>query len=401
MNQGNAALAQRQNRSAQLATGSYSDPGLINAMLDSAEHYNLVAPATACGRLPEGFEVVISCVRVNPDAEIGGPGEVYATSVGKNAKYGLSKSVLDQIASALGVTWDAGRSGRLDDGRDPRYCHWRTVGHVQNFDGTWRTILGEKEMDLRDGSPQVQAIIERVEANNKKNPNWAPKSPDGQIREMRLHIMGHAETKARLRAIRSMGIKTSYTPDELRKPFAVARLMATGHSNDPTLRREFARMQFAAGLDATTRLFGAPTPALPQQTHVPTLHAPPPLGAVGYDPDDDSGVPVPHHPDNVETQGEPVPKSEPRQSAPRQAAARQSGGHVIPGGKAKGTPLSEATDNDLNYWGKRIRADLEAGNSRNANRDSALCDAIFEEIANRAGGTPTDDADNYGEDERY
>lgn len=54
-------------------------------------------------------------------------------------------------------------------------------------------------MDLRDGSPQIEALYARAQGGRK--------DPTNQIREMRLHIMAHAESKARLRAIRSIGVR--------------------------------------------------------------------------------------------------------------------------------------------------------------------------------------------------
>lgn len=219
--------------------GSHHDPDQVNRLLDEvAEKYNLVAPATSCGRMPEGFEVVFSAVKIDA-------GDTYGVGGGSDGR-GLTKAALDQIAGALGVTWVSSR--RTDDGSDPHYCQWQVVGRVQNFDGTWREFSGAKEVDLRTGSPQVQALEDRAKASAAKYKREV--RADGQIREMRLHIMSHAETKARLRAIRSLGIKTSYSAAELRKPFVVARLMLTGHTADPELRRLFALEQFRAGLQA-------------------------------------------------------------------------------------------------------------------------------------------------------
>lgn len=265
-----------------LAPRSFGTADMFTAELKRAsDNYTLVAPSTICARIPEGFEGAISYVWVDPDDSPRGPGEVYSTGGGK---LGLSKAVLDKIGGALGVSWDPAQSGRLDDGSDPRYVHYKSVGTIRQFDGTLRTIVGEKEMDLRDGSPQIEALHERVEAKNRRdNEN---KSADKQIREMRLHILSHAETKARLRAIRTLGIKTGYTAQELEKPFGVAKLMWTGHSEDPELRRTFAVMGAQAALGSATQAYGPPVAQAQQLAPPPQaarLHAPPPVGAVGAD----------------------------------------------------------------------------------------------------------------------
>lgn len=260
---------QRSNGS-EVVAGSLRDAGQVNARLrDMASEYHLVAPATVCGSLPEGCEVAISVVHVDSNDAPNGPGEVYQTGGGK---LGLAKATLDRIGSAAGITWDPQLCRRLDDGRDPYYVAFQAVGYVRNFDGSIRTITGTKEMDLRDGSPQVDALHARI----KKDANGKPKGDaTKQIREMRLHILGHAETKAKLRAIRSVGIKTGYTKTELDRPFAIARLMFTGKTDDPELKREFARMNAQSMIGGVAALYGGTAPtASPAPSHHPQLAAP-------------------------------------------------------------------------------------------------------------------------------
>lgn len=67
------------------------------------------------------------------------------------------------------------------------------------------------------------------------------------------HMAAQCETKALLRALRAgLGIKGSYTREELRKPFAVALVVL--NTTDPELKSALIR-RYAAGADA---LFGAP-----------------------------------------------------------------------------------------------------------------------------------------------
>lgn len=277
----NQALAQRRPDTAQLVAGSMREPSKINEQLKLASTtMHLVSPATVCGSLPEGCEIALSTVHVNSDDSLNGPGEVYKTGGGK---LGLAKATLDRIAAAAGITWDPNESQRIDDGHDPHYVMFKAVGYCRSFDGTQRTIFGTKEMDLRDGSPQIEALNDRIKTDAQGNKGTA----DKQIREMRLHILGHAETKARLRAVRSIGIKTGYTKDELQKPFVVARLMWTGRSADPELRKEFARMTATAMLGGVSSMYGG-TPALPSPPHAPgrqQLVSAPPLGTQIQDDD--------------------------------------------------------------------------------------------------------------------
>jgi hypothetical protein len=352
-------LAKRQETG--IATGYQRDAAKITQHLSTAsEKYHLVAPATAIASVPEGCEVAISQIQIDADPR---NGEVYDVGMGK---FGLGKSALDRVAAAAGVTWDAHQSRRLDDGRDPRYCSWLAVGTYRHFDGTEVQIMGTKEMDLRPNSPQVEALEQRAAAKNK--------SADGQIREMRLHIAAHAETKARLRAIRSLGIRTAYTREELGKPFVVAKLMWTGATDDPTLRTEAFRMRAAAMMGGMRTLYG-PGP----QVALPAASPAPPITSVAhyYDDDDDEAQEAPQLPVR-----NPPPK---RDSSPRQ---QPSGGGMWPwaakkeGDPEKGTALSDvetpALERLISYYEKN------PGDERWAARNAALADEARSVIASRS-----------------
>lgn len=282
--QPNTALARQQSAGMAVA-GAWHEAAAVDAELRKAmENMHLVSPATVCGALPEGCEVALSIVYVDPNDGKDGPGDVYRVGGGK---LGLSGTTLKRIGAAAGVDWDMERTGRLDNGRDPHYCHYRAVGTVRNFDGSIRTISGEVEIDAREGSPQIDEIKQK--AAGRENSDGGA----SQILELRKFLLRHAESKAKNRAIADMGLKRSYNPAELTKPFAVARLMATGRTNDPELRREFARMNFDKMTSGRAALYGAPSHAAPLHSPpAPTLppapardlpeyggHEPPPIGA--------------------------------------------------------------------------------------------------------------------------
>lgn len=364
---------QIQRRPAEALAGTYRSPRDVNAaMQQAAAQCHLIAPATSVGSLPEGCGVALSVVTVDIARD------TYDVGMGKR---GLSKTVLQKIGAALGVSWDPTASGRIDDGSDPNYVHWRAVGHYRNFDGQIQTIAASKEMDLRRGSPQVEALEDRARSKNK--------SADLQIREMRLHIMAHAESKAQLRALRSIGIKTAYDSEELKKPFLAAKVAFTGETNSPELRRLFAEKIADSFLDGRRNLYGAPGAA--PTSSAPRLAAPPPVGSIAADVDDypDSGE---WHTDEPAAQA----PAETRREEPRQEARedrseeprteRQASGYVIPGGKNKGAPIEQADDRDLQYWAGAFEKDLETGNARNPVKDRERLNAFRAELASRNGG---------------
>jgi hypothetical protein len=245
-------------------TGTSRDTVEVTRRLQmAAKTFHLVSPAPACPRLPEGCSIALSAVLI--DAKV----DCYPVPGG----LALTKSALEKIGAAAGISWDAHQSGRTDDGSDPHYCAWRAVGVMRQFDGTEIQVMASKEMDLRDGSAQVEAI----RANKKEG-----KDPSNQIRELRAHIMAHAESKAKLRAIRSLGLRAAYKAEDLQKPFVVARLVWTGETDDPELRRAFALRQADSMLGGARALYGD-IPVAPRVRPAITPEPPPPVGTVKDD----------------------------------------------------------------------------------------------------------------------
>lgn len=345
-------------------TGTYHSAQAIDARLSAAQRdFHLCSPFTAVGALPDGCGVQIAVVKVDVDHE------TYDVGMGK---LGLGKSALDRIAHAIGLSWDPQQSHRLDDGRDPHYAHYRAVGRYRASDGQQQIVLGEKEMDLREGSPQVIALEERARRKNK--------SADQQIREMRLHILAHAETKARLRAIRSMGIRTSYDRRELEKPFACARVVFTGKTADPEMRREFSRMTAASFLGGVHSLYGE-QPG--HQRQLPAGHAPPPIGAVQPDDEDDFDA-LP--PDVIEHA--PAPEAAPPKTRARstKSTTSKSRGGVIKFGKSKDTPFTEADENTLEWYARVLRESVDNPDKANFRaKNEADLREVEHELARRRG----------------
>ena len=366
---------QQTSRQASLAwVGSFESGSRANEILAAAsEQFHLVSPASSVGSLPEGCEVATSFVqgdRENETYDVGG------------GKRGLAKVALDRIASAAGVSWDPIASCRLDDGSDPYYCLFRAVGTMRGFDGAPVTITGTKEMDLRPRSPQLDAIEARAKEG---------KSSEKQIREMRLHILGHAESKARLRAIRSIGLRTSYDDKDLRKPFLVARLVFTGRTQDPTLEREFALLRAHAMLGSVSAMYGGPAPQLapaPAQRMTVGVRPPP----VGRSVDlDDGDIPEPRR------SPPPPPARSAAPAAPPSGGDDGNGrktGFVVPFGRSKGDDLADVGDGDLaflqGYYAKAL-GDPAKSRYRESNQDGL--DAVNAEIAFREGGDREPGAD--------
>lgn len=275
---GNTAIQLQQAPAIEVLGRATHDAAAVTASLQKlATSYHLVSPATSVDVLPPGCGISISAVLVdlNPTN-----GDIY--KVGD--KFGLSGVVLSKIWSAAGGSWDAKHSGRLDDGSDPHYCHYRAVGTVRAFDGEVQVKTGEVEIDAREGSPQVEEI--RAKARDRqyaKDYKGKKDGGDSQILELRKFLLRHAERKAKNRAVADLGLARAYTIEQLAKPFAVTRLMFTGESDDPALRHAFAMKTADAMLSSRSALYGdgperQPPPA-PHAMPAPQFrgHAPPTL----------------------------------------------------------------------------------------------------------------------------
>jgi hypothetical protein len=347
--------------------GTFHGAEAINTRLGAADRdCHLVSPATSAGTLPAGCGITISLVHVDAKTE------TYEIPGGSGR--GLSKVALDKISAASGISWNPHLSGRRDDGRDPNYVHYVSVGQYKAFDGQVQVIMAEKIMDVRDGSPTVLAL--HAKAAERRPLGDATK----QIRELRLHILGHAETKARLRAIRSLGIRTSYSPAELERPFAVARIMFTGQTNDPELKRLFAEKTADAFLSGTNGLYGGPPPRLAAPVQTYALPAPP-VSASRVDPDDVTDEPVRATDSRVvETTGTSAPAQRDAKLANGGANPRLS----LPTKKGEpDRPIGDSSDKDLAYWQERIAKALDNGSARNPDLDGQRLAAIEHEMKRR------------------
>lgn len=252
-------------------TGNRVKPDAVNWWLNwAASHANLVSPSPGVGQLIDGTAIAFSVVHVDT-REISVGGEVY----GVGGKWALTKSALDRIAMAVGIAWDPVQCRREDDGSDPRYCEYVAVGSVMDFTGRELPVFGRRVIDLREGSDQTKGQSAK------------------QVGEARKFTVPLAESKARNRAIRSIGLKTGYTWDELALPFVCAKIIWTGQTNDPELRRAFAMAAMEKFTAARGVFYGRSAGVVAADLAVrsapPLMQrvAPPPIGSVHDDEDED------------------------------------------------------------------------------------------------------------------
>jgi hypothetical protein len=277
-------------------------------------------------------------------------------------------------------------------------------------------LQATKAVDLRPKSPVVEALFERYRARHAKwvaggKKGYEPKSPEGQIREQRLHILSLAETKARLRAVRVLGIRTSYTAQEILKPFVVARLCFTGATSDPVLRREFAILQAKSMLSSLQGLYGdAGLEAARQLSAAPAIEATP-LDSEDLDDGDEADVlpsreevmarvveslpvaptssPAPNDPAPAFA-GAPTPTKQASSEAPAQttpeAEFEPEAGPVMKFGRSQGQPLADVDDESLSWYANALHRSVDDPSKAKwrASNERDLAAARAEQAARRA-----------------
>ena len=216
------------------------DPAVTQFQKMREQGYNILTPsATFLQNLPQHMQVGFDIITVNTDPAMK---EVYNTGTTGAPQLGLGKTVLMKIASAAAIQIDPMLTKRLDDRKDRMYCAYQAVVWYTKPDGTRLGFKAEKEYDLH-------LIEEKIRDQKKakatgpyakqweKEPGWVEDQTRKELLQIREHVASLCETKAILRAIRGvMAIKTSYTPDELSRPFAIVRVTYRLDYNDPMVR---------------------------------------------------------------------------------------------------------------------------------------------------------------------
>jgi hypothetical protein len=255
-------------------SGSYRELTPLQGAMEAASKLtNLLSPELSIQEIPLLHEISLRLVRVDPPVQVDNEWkspDIYKDESNKGSvSWSLTGRMLSKIASCAGISWYPMLTGRIDDGSDPNYRNYRAAGWLIDFDGSKREIHGEKEVDFRDGSPTVAGWSEQ------------------RLRRARQHILAQAESKAKNRAIRqALAIKSSYTVEELKRPFTIPKLILDSQNHpDPEIRKLAASRIIDRALGISAQLFGPEheppmqvSPALTDKLGTkspPTLRKPP------------------------------------------------------------------------------------------------------------------------------
>lgn len=229
------------------------------------EKFNQLSPTiTFLDHIGPWHQISVDVVKVSADPN---DGDVYLQQKGwpeRNIpdRWSPAKPMLLKFADAAAISFHPELTGSVVV-EDLRVIS-KAVAIMKQNDGQFRTITAEYELDLSVVEHETRADYSR-KADEKirkqdgrltmaDREKWIDDKTSELMLKKRKHKVAFANTGAMLRAIRMMlAIKSTYTTDELLKPFAIPRVDFRPPLDDPDVKRALlAKMS-----TSRDRVFGA------------------------------------------------------------------------------------------------------------------------------------------------
>lgn len=270
----------------------------IQDVLMKKDMYNIALPFTESRQVNPFYKISISQLYFAVDGRNTQVFKVGSRSIGKGRwedLYSLTKSSLNRLATEAGIQFSPGSGDvvRIDENT------WKAsaFGAIRLPDENIRTSNNFKVIDLvmeerkcrlayeekaKKGISDYKAAkaaaenyagrwVETAQVNESGYPvkiyliderdrdKYIEKSLIDAMAQLRADAPQKAATGAILRVIRDLlGIKGVYTKDELKKPFAVARMSFSPDYNDPLVRQMMLQM----AMQSVGNLFGNNIPVV-------------------------------------------------------------------------------------------------------------------------------------------
>ena len=238
------------------------------------EGFNVLAPTTHMQQISPFHRIRIETVQIDPDPENGEVYKVGSKYAGKDSEgkpiyedeLTFSKVALMKFADAAGITWNWRDTRAVTV--TPDYVYYEAVGAIRKTSGEWRVIKGSAEIDLKVKQQEIYKqkleYAKKLANSNYKSDKdklggktpeqWAKEKTDDDMLRERAFKLRKAETAAMERAIRmALCLKPKYSPDELKKPFAIPKIDFAPDYSDPEVKRALLQQ----GIQASNNLFGA------------------------------------------------------------------------------------------------------------------------------------------------
>ena len=238
----------------------------IRNVLSRKSSYNLAIPFVESQQINPYYKLSVSLLNVNTDPNASEIFKVGSRILGNNRYedlYSLTKPFLQRLATEAGIQFAPGAGDVMKV--DENIWKASAFGALRLPDGSVRTSSNFKVIDLVTEEKKyrsayqekaVRGIAEKraaQEASKKYAGRWdgdtyfvderdrekyIERSLLDAMAQLRSNAPQKAATGAILRVIRDLlGIKGVYTMEELKKPFAVARMSFSPDYNDPMVKQ--------------------------------------------------------------------------------------------------------------------------------------------------------------------
>lgn len=306
----------------------------LQTVLEKKDNYNLAIPFTETRQINPYQKISVSLLKVDTSEQAGQIFKVGSKCVrnGRSEQwidlFSLTKPFLQRLATEAGIqfapgagdvikmdenTWKASAYGalKLPDGTLRTSSNFKVIDLVTE-EQKYRIAYEEKAQKGIEEAKAAKAAAEKYEGTwidtGKLNANGYPikkyvvsenerakyveKSLLDAMAQLRANAPQKAATGAILRVIRDLtGVKGTYTAEELKKPFAVARMAFSPDYNDPMVKQ----MMLQQCMQSVGSLFGS----VPAITQTISMQQSP-------DPEDEIDIPVvPEYQPEVYEESEP------------------------------------------------------------------------------------------------
>lgn len=221
------------------------------------DKYNLLIPVKSMQELSSMYKIIVNEVQIDPDYNKAN--DVYVQTKGyKDSpdKLALTKTALSKLMTAAGINMVESRAiipsthqTAIEMAKaigqavpyDVRDIAHEVIIEVPEPSGQYRQIKATKEIIIEDLKAEYREQKKNMEIweYGKKRPATEEEKEaaiEKQLTQFLSHKRAQCETKTLNRALReAMGIKATYTEEELRKPFIVAHTVP--NLADPDLKQ--------------------------------------------------------------------------------------------------------------------------------------------------------------------
>lgn len=265
-------------------------PAVVDLSRYNADKYNVLVPTVQAIQVSPLYRIRVVEVKADSDPNAGDVFKV-GSRYDKESKgyidlFSPQKALLERLANAAGVIFSPTECRLVR--RTPRLAYYTAVGARRMPSGEWAVAPGSKEIDLDVIEDEMRlqyadkandagkAAAEKYKGEWVKKPVQkgdktyyndcyviAPEDRQRYISDMvtanmiqwRKNLVHRAETGAKLRVIRSLiGMKSTYTADELAKPFVMTTVDFAPDYRDQQVKQ----MMIRQGMQAMGSLYGAP-----------------------------------------------------------------------------------------------------------------------------------------------